>query len=57
MELQLRVFGFLPTTHVETNTNKMRPQSSRAEYPQRESHAGMKMVQVLGSPVYICGTQ
>ena len=25
------------------------------EYPQLEPHAGIKMVQVLGSPVYICG--
>ena len=30
MELQLGVFGFLPTTHTETNTNKMCPRSSRA---------------------------
>ena len=27
--LQLRVFGFLPTTHVETNANKMCPWSLR----------------------------
>ena len=30
MELQLGVFGFLPTTHKETNANKMRPWSSQA---------------------------
>ena len=27
--LQLGIFGFLPTTHTETNANKMRPWSSR----------------------------
>ena len=27
MEVQLWIFGFLPTTHVETNANKMRPRS------------------------------
>ena len=25
------------------------------EYPQLEPHVGIKMMQVLGSPVYICG--
>ena len=30
MELQLGVFGFLLSTHTETNANKMRPRSSRA---------------------------
>ena len=46
MELQLGVFGFLPTTHTETNANKMCPQSSRALqhftrvylHPQRAAH-------------------
>ena len=79
MELQLWVFRFLPTTHMETNANKMRPQSSRAvwrfehiylhaldrsryapdeswqEKPDWSSVAKIKMAQVLGSPVYICG--
>ena len=27
----------------------------KLEYPQFEPHAGIKMVQVLASPVYICG--
>ena len=27
----------------------------KPKYPLLESHAGIKMVQVLGSPVYICG--
>ena len=80
------VFGFLPTTHAETDANKMRSRSSCAvqrfkrvylpssdrstytrdkswlfwlreipKYLQLEPHAGIKMVQVLGSPVYICG--
>ena len=29
MEIQLGVFGFWPTTHVGTNADKMRSQSSR----------------------------
>ena len=87
MGLKLGVFGFLPTTHAETNANKMHPQSMRAmwlfthvylhaqtpvhtcapdeswlfwsqekpEYPQFEPHARIKMAQVLGSLLYICG--
>ena len=88
MGLKLGVFGFLSTsatTHTETNTNKIRPRSSRTvrcftciylhaqtavykhlmnhSYFDRrknpnthnEPHAGMKMVQVLGFPLYICG--
>ena len=27
----------------------------KSEYPQLEPHVWIKMVQVLGSPVYICG--
>ena len=30
MELKLGVFRFLPTTHAETNANKMRPRTLRA---------------------------
>ena len=75
------VFKFLPTTHTETNTNKMCPRSSctmgyftcglsscsdhstytldkssqeKPEYPQLEPHARIRIVQVLGSLVYIC---
>ena len=33
MDLKLGVFGFLPTTHVETDTNKMRPRSSLTVRP------------------------
>ena len=29
MELQLKVFGFLPTTYMERNANKMHQRSSR----------------------------
>ena len=30
VKLQLEIFGFLPTTHTETNANKMHPRSSHA---------------------------
>ena len=30
--------------------------AGKPEYPQFEPHVGIKMVQVLGSPLYICGT-
>ena len=89
MELQFGVFRFLPTTHVETNANKMCPRSLWAMWhfthvylhahttvhmhltnqdyfdqwksprntwiPPIGAHAEIKMSQVMGSLVYVCG--